>query len=157
MNEDEEDEENEEIKKRPCIYLSDQSRKFLQPLVEPGYSLSGEINRIIGSYERMISAAAKRVKERFSEGEISAYCDANNGCWLLDVDATQGAWANVADSADFSEKWDLPGDNMELAMKIRGAPLEEQYALAEINRRFWGGGKYQTATIMDVVEELIKE
>lgn len=150
-----EEEENNEIKKRPCIYLGDETREFLQPLVEPGYSLSGEINRIVTSYKRMIQAAATRVNARFSEGEISAYVDANNGCWMLDETTTQMAWANVADSADFRDKWGLELSNLELAMKIRESPIDEQYALAEICRRFWGGGKYQTASIMDVVNELI--
>lgn len=149
------EEQNEEIKKRPCIYLGDETRAFLKPLVEPGYSLSGEINRIITSYQRMISEATAAVKSRFTEGEISAYVDANNGCWMLDESTTQMAWANVADSPDFRDKWGLELSNMELAMKIRSAPISEQYALAEICRRFWGGGKYETATIMDVVNELI--
>jgi len=79
----------------------------------------------------------------FSENEWSAILDANNGggaLWLygpgdqVSIGVT-GLWANVADSPEMDEKWNI--STQTLATRLRDLPYAAQVAAMDVVTKFW--------------------
>lgn len=101
-----------------------------------GESLSGRLNQIVARYDELM----KLLMPKFSGAEWSAIFEANSGYMALTDDmslngAFTGAWANVADSRKFDEKWDV--DVIDLSTKMRGLEPPQKIAVLEAIQTFW--------------------
>jgi hypothetical protein len=97
---------------------------------------SGRINDCASRYLDVVDEELARLD--FTRDEWCAICDANNGSMIGgfgDDISWRMAWANVADTPELGEKWDI--DLASLVGRMQGLTLAQKAAVAEVIQRFW--------------------
>ncbi len=98
---------------------------------------SGVINRDLERYYEILKYGRQSLRDRLSEGEVSAILDNLNGCWLAEPVSIRLIYANVADGLEdgLAEKWQIDGP--ELVQKLKNLSFAESCALADAAERWW--------------------
>jgi hypothetical protein len=104
---------------------------------------ASRISHICGRYMELIAA----VMPEFTVNEWCAICDANNGVALFDSVSLAGCVANVADSPELKDKWDI--DIRALARRMDALPAASKIAIGEVVERFWGAPHLNQGLTMD--------
>jgi len=111
---------------------------------------SGRMNDIAARYDAIITHELARL--RLTEKDWCAIVDANNGAVLGDDVGWRSTWANVMDSPELADKWDV--NPIALANRLRVLPLPAQAAVTEIVERFWSSPKLNTMSAGQLLGEI---
>lgn len=121
------------MEKRISIYVGEP----LAALLAGHENRSGRINNVAERYAAILQAELKRID--FTRGEWCAIFDAENGCGIGEASGDQMtwqfAWANMEDSPEMDEKWDI--DHADLARRMRALSPAAKAAVYEAAIRFW--------------------
>lgn len=92
---------------------------------------SARVNQVCADWRELISAAVPKM----SVAQWLAVIDCLNGT-MIDDDATmRHAWAEVSDSTEICEKWEV--DQAGLVATLRAMKWPELMAVRETIRRYW--------------------
>lgn len=110
------------------IYAGPPMRKVLEGHEE---NRSGRINEICARYDEIVSSSMPA----FTTNEWCAICDALNGTWIGEDHPVRYVWAEISDSLEMAEKWNI--DVLNLAARLRDMSYPSTVAVVEIATRFW--------------------
>lgn len=118
--------------KRISIYSGPEMARVLAERERDESTLTQTVNSIIDRYGEICA----RNRPQLTEREWLAVCDCCNGTWFTPAATLDGgALANVEDSPELGEKWDL--DQPALQRKLAALSYCEQVALVDTIERFW--------------------
>lgn len=111
--------------KRPSVYLTDKSLKFLEAR---GYSLSGAINQSIDRYDQII----KQVDlPKFSESEITTLLNATSGVLYQPAEMIAGLWQGIQDDLIDDLTGEVDVADKVLIEKLKSLTYPQEVALLE--------------------------
>lgn len=134
--------------KRRTIYVGEGIARALGARIEQeDGSFSGAVNGIAGRYADIV----ERSMPEYTEREWCAICDANNGSWFLDSFSPPLIWANVADTPEIGEKWEIDADS--LVSRLRALTYCQSAAVVDVIERFWASPRLNTLSNRDLLTE----
>ena len=111
--------------KRPSVYLTDQSLRFLEAR---GESLSGAINQTVDRYEQVI----KQVDlPKFTETEINILLNATSGVLYQPAEMIAGLWQGIEDDLIDDLTGSIDAADMALIEKLKKLTYPQEVALLE--------------------------
>jgi hypothetical protein len=109
---------------------------------------SGRLNTVCERYMVMVADELARIA--LTKNEWMAILDANNG---IEPGAVPGhasmtamVWANVHDSRELSDKWEI--DQPALVKKLQAMPRAALIAIMEVCDRFWSRAEEPTDAVL---------
>lgn len=111
--------------KRPSVYLTDQSIKFLE---SRGDSLSGAINQTVDRYNQVIKHTDL---PSFSEAEINALLNATSGVLYQPAEMIAGLWQGIQDDLVDDLTGEVDAADMALVEKLKTLSYPQEVALLE--------------------------
>lgn len=112
--------------KRPSVYLSDQSLRFLDG--RDGASLSGRINEIIDRYAEILRGVEL---PPFTDAEIATLMNATMGVVYQPAAMIGNLWQDVADDLVDDLTGTIDPADQALIEKLKGLSFAQQVALLE--------------------------
>lgn len=107
---------------------------------------SARLNQMANAYMEIMDAEIAAV--RWTEAQWCAVLDALNGAQIVVADSHEWhfAWANLQDSPDLDEKWNV--DHRALAEEMRTMTVVRKIAVYEAAARFWSRSEMPTAAAL---------
>lgn len=103
-----------------------------------GENRSGAISKMLSRYLYVLADARRRLRDEFSEGEISLILDALNGIGHFDVHAPSFVNAEIADAISLDQldaKWKVDGPA--LVAKLNALSYADKLAIVDASERWW--------------------
>lgn len=103
-----------------------------------GENRSGTISRMLSRYLYVMADARRRLREQFSEGEISLILDALNGTGFHDEHAPIFIDAEISDAISLDKldtKWSVDGPT--LVKKLSALSYADKLAIVDASERWW--------------------
>lgn len=111
--------------KRPSVYLTDQSMKFLEAR---GDSLSGAINQTVDRYEQVVKNTDL---PKFTETEIATLLNATSGVLYQPAEMIAGLWQGIQDDLIDDLTGEIDEADMSLVEKLKTLTYPQEVALLE--------------------------
>lgn len=117
-----------------------------------GENRSGTISKMLSRYLYVLADARRRLRDQFSEGEISLILDALNGTGFFDEHAPIFIDAEIADAISLDRldaKWGV--DGAALVKKLAALSYADKLALVDASERWWNrvGADEQRGSAME--------
>jgi hypothetical protein len=103
-----------------------------------GENRSGTISKMLSRYLYVLAVARRRLREQFSEGEISLILDALNGTGFFDEHALIFIDAEISDAISLNhldQKWKVDGPA--LVRKLAALSYTDKLTLVDAAERWW--------------------